>query len=70
MLWRGRLASLFISLAARGTGLLFGQVLHRKKGPIELIEIFLNRFDEPGRREPPTVASNEAAGSVSQGTSL
>jgi hypothetical protein len=35
---RGREGSLFISLAARGTGLLIGrQVLQRKKGPIDLL---------------------------------
>src|ERR1700731_3010089 len=67
----GREGSLFISLAARGTGLLIRrQVLQRKKGPIEHSSRFVKNSTSLGQPEPPTVASNEATGVVSPGISF
>jgi hypothetical protein len=67
----GREGSLFISWAARGTGLLIRrQVLQRKRDPSSIHRDFLEKFDEPRAAEPPTVASNEATGAVSPGISF
>src|SRR6478752_4629249 len=57
---RGREGSLFISLAARGTGLLIRrQVLQRKKGPIKHSSRFLEKFGGPRAAGATEVASNE-----------
>src|SRR6478672_1317662 len=70
---RGREGSLFMSLAARGTGLLIRrQVLQRKKGPIEHSSRFLEKFGGPRAAGATEVASNGAtgAGAVSPGNKL
>ena len=47
-----------------------GRYFNAKRDPSSIHRDFLEKFDEPRAAEPPTVASNEAAGAVSPGISF
>ena len=67
----GREGCLFISLAAEERdSSLGGRYFNAKRDPSSIHRDFLEKFDEPRAAEPPTVASNEAAGAVSPGISF
>ena len=47
-----------------------GRYFNAKRDPSSIHRDFLEKFDEPRAAEPPTVASNEAAGAVNPGISF